>query len=265
MQIANPYGFIYITTNIINGKRYIGQRKFNNGWLNYLGSGKKIKLAIKKYGIKNFYRNIVAIAYTKNELDSLEKEFIQNYKAVESEDFYNISKGGDGGDNAGKLSRMYGKKLPVEVKNKISQTRILKGVAKSKNNPMYNIRICGKNHHNYGKHQSEISKQKQSITMKTKYKNGEIIPPFKGKHHSLDTKIKIGETRKEKGIAKGKNNPRAKQVICSTTGKVFDTMREACLYYGIKSFGNFSNNIKNNKPCGELNRVPLIWNVYVNN
>lgn len=31
MMIKEPYGFIYITVNMINGKRYIGQRKFSKG------------------------------------------------------------------------------------------------------------------------------------------------------------------------------------------------------------------------------------------
>ena len=30
VTIEEPYGFIYITTNIINGKRYVGQRIFKN-------------------------------------------------------------------------------------------------------------------------------------------------------------------------------------------------------------------------------------------
>ena len=45
--------YIYKTTNLINGKIYIGQsiRKFSKS---YLGSGVKILNAIKKYGKENF-------------------------------------------------------------------------------------------------------------------------------------------------------------------------------------------------------------------
>lgn len=38
---------IYLTTNKINGKKYIGRELHNNP--NYLGSGKTFKKAIKKY------------------------------------------------------------------------------------------------------------------------------------------------------------------------------------------------------------------------
>ena len=45
--IENPYGFIYITTNMCDGKRYLGQKKFDNEWQNYLGSGTVFKRAVK--------------------------------------------------------------------------------------------------------------------------------------------------------------------------------------------------------------------------
>lgn len=38
---------IYLTTNLLNGKIYIGQDSFNNP--EYLGSEKLIKYAIKNY------------------------------------------------------------------------------------------------------------------------------------------------------------------------------------------------------------------------
>lgn len=43
-------GFIYKTTNTINGKSYIGLCSSAKRFENYLGSGVLLKQAIKKYG-----------------------------------------------------------------------------------------------------------------------------------------------------------------------------------------------------------------------
>lgn len=97
MNLINPYGFIYITTNLINGKRYIGKKVFDGAsrWKSYLGSGTYLTKAIKKYGRENFIRDIVDIAYSEEELNEKEKMWIENYNAVESDDFYNQIEGGE--------------------------------------------------------------------------------------------------------------------------------------------------------------------------
>lgn len=94
------YGFIYITTNHINNKKYIGQRKYdkNDKWKDYLGSGIHIKRAIQKYGKENFSKEILEECESKEILDQKEKYWISYYNAVESMDFYNIANGGQGGD-----------------------------------------------------------------------------------------------------------------------------------------------------------------------
>jgi len=77
IEVLNPYGFIYITTNMINGKKYIGQRRFKNNWQDYLGSGVLLKEQLRKYGKENFTRKIIAITYSRKELNDLEVEFIK--------------------------------------------------------------------------------------------------------------------------------------------------------------------------------------------
>ena len=54
-----PLGFIYKTTNLVNGKIYVGKHEFSKDKrLNssYLGSGVALKRAIIKYGKENFNR-----------------------------------------------------------------------------------------------------------------------------------------------------------------------------------------------------------------
>lgn len=56
--------YIYMTTNLINGKKYIGQHK---GKVNdsYLGSGTTITKAIQKYGKENFKKDILCMCATR--------------------------------------------------------------------------------------------------------------------------------------------------------------------------------------------------------
>lgn len=94
----NKKAFLYITKNLINGKVYIGVRTFSNTSTDnkYLGSGKAIKKAIEKYGKENFSRNTLLIGSTKYCYE-VEREIV-NEDWCKSEDNYNISVGGWGGD-----------------------------------------------------------------------------------------------------------------------------------------------------------------------
>lgn len=96
------YGYIYLTTNLINNKKYIGQRKWNKIETirndKYIGSGKILKQAIKKYGKSNFIKEILFICNSKEELGKCEQLYILEYNAIEDYNFYNIHEGGYGGN-----------------------------------------------------------------------------------------------------------------------------------------------------------------------
>lgn len=94
------YGFIYKTTNNVNGKMYIGKRTYDKDgkWETYLGSGTLLKRALKKYGKDNFSRTILQECEDLSELNSSEKYWIDYYDATKNDMFYNISGGGDGGN-----------------------------------------------------------------------------------------------------------------------------------------------------------------------
>jgi group I intron endonuclease len=85
---------IYKTTNLINGKIYVGQDSKNDK--NYLGSGVILKKAIKKYGLESFKKEVIDIANTKEELDLKEIFWINKLNSTDKFIGYNLSNGGNG-------------------------------------------------------------------------------------------------------------------------------------------------------------------------
>jgi len=63
---------------------------------NYMGSGKAIKLAIKKYGKQNFKKTILCYFENKEEMFEVERIIIDE-KFILRPDTYNVKIGGEGG------------------------------------------------------------------------------------------------------------------------------------------------------------------------
>lgn len=88
------YGYIYLTTNLINGHKYIGQHVSEKLDKSYLGSGALMLKAIAHYGRPAFKVEILETAESKEELNQLEIKHIQLHDAVNRSDYYNIEAGG---------------------------------------------------------------------------------------------------------------------------------------------------------------------------
>jgi len=122
---------VYKTTNNVNGKYYIGAHKTNNIGDNYLGSGVALRRAIKKYGKKNFTKEIIGVFTEEHSMFEAEKKFVE--ESIRDRKCYNMRSGGKGGfdhiDNRGDKNPMRNPKIARKLGKKISEIR--------KNNPKF--------------------------------------------------------------------------------------------------------------------------------
>jgi hypothetical protein len=86
---------VYKTTNLKNGKYYIGTHGTKNPNDNYLGSGTYFLRSIKKYGSENFKKEILFEFNTQEEAWKKEYELTQIY--LKNPLCMNITSGGRGG------------------------------------------------------------------------------------------------------------------------------------------------------------------------
>jgi len=124
--------YIYITTNVVNGKSYIGQRKVPKAKTaltdGYLGSGTYLLKDIKKYGKSCFFKVILHECITQKEADFLEIQEITKRDATnDKKRYYNISKGGQysRSEEHSEITSEYMKKFYSSKKGKIAMKKAL--------------------------------------------------------------------------------------------------------------------------------------------
>lgn len=182
------YGYIYLTTNLVNGKMYVGKHKSSYFNPEYKGSGKRLWYAINKYGWDNFKTELLTECDSLDELNQCEIDEIKRRDAVLSEQYYNLNGGGEGWQASWQspdfvsmmLERMSGESNPakrLEVRERMKGPR---PQMKGENNPNYQ-----------GKSVTQKQRDKLSQYCKDHYqgegnpmygKRGELSPHY-GKVH----------------------------------------------------------------------------------
>lgn len=169
------YHFIYKTTNSINGKYYYGMHSTNNLNDGYIGSGKRLWCSIKKYGKENFKTDILEFLPNKVELKNKERELI-NEETLKDGLCMNLVYGGGGGfispDGVKK-----GRKKTDEI--------LFQRYGENFRSIIFN---------NFYNGLSDVDKE----ILNKKRKEGQIksgfdYKTFLGKHHTDESKRKIGE------------------------------------------------------------------------
>jgi group I intron endonuclease len=221
---------VYEIKNKINGKSYIGQYS-GNSFEKYFGSGKLIKLAIKKYGLENFTKIILEECSNKDELNIKEIFWIKNKQTTKFG--YNITEGGTGGDlsefisyddiwveKQRQLAKKYWENISVEERKRRSEMILgeknpmygKEGYWKNKKIPEHVVQKMTENRRDYNGNQNPNWKGGVSFVYcecgkKIGYGHthcnkcrprSEDKNPFFGKQHSEETKKKLSEGKKGK-------------------------------------------------------------------
>ena len=214
---------IYVITNRLNGKQYVGQtaRPLGDRINEHSKSEYPIGHAIRKHGIENFSVEILAEGKTLDELCMLERYFIARFNSNDPNFGYNLTEGGEhiAGWHHTEQTRA---NISAALKGRIfteAHKQHLREVNLGANNPMY------------GKHLTDEQKAKLSAAL-----SGANNPLY-GIPRSEEVKAKISATklangRSEEAIAKTKEACSI-PIVCVETGIVYSSITEAAKELGV--------------------------------
>lgn len=202
---ANDTMLVYQAYNTISGKFYVGKTtKTLEGRIRQHYNDTNIERmtyfhkALRKYPPETFQWVVLGTANTLGELNQLERHWISLLKEC-GHPLYNMRDGGDGGSRPGKDNHRYGKSVPANQRDKISNA--LKAYYATRPGPMTG-------------------------------RVGELSPQF-GKPRTDEEKRRISQSKKGKSRPDmiGAFNPSAVAIFCETTGEAFETATAAAEKY----------------------------------
>ena len=102
-------GFVYIITDLTNGKKYVGKKFFwkpktlpvtktrkrrvktrvESDWRDYYGSSKEVQQLVESNGKDKYKREILKLCLTKGECSYYEAKYQFDYDVLLSDEFYN--------------------------------------------------------------------------------------------------------------------------------------------------------------------------------
>lgn len=219
------YGYIYITTNLINNKKYIGKHRASEYDETYRGSGTTFLRALNKYGFDNFKTEVLCECDTLDELNKQEKSYIDAHNAVKNRNYYNLKDGGDGGGTPGTRYITNGTQCKLVRPDELDY-------------------YLSNGYHLGGPKQTDETKIKRANANRGKKHptaGAKISKAMRGKKISAETSAHLSEIRKG---CKPHNN---KSVLCIETNEVYSSLKEATLKNGYVSSGNLCSCLKCNR------------------
>ena len=166
---AKKYHYLYKTTNLVNGRYYFGMHSTNDLNDGYVGSGTLLRRAILKYGVENFEKEIIAFCSSRDELAEQEHELIESY--LGKQDCMNLKPGGRGGFCNESHAKKFHAAGGVATNRKRGQIHIHRLKTEPEYAEMWHRRLRESN-----------------------------TKPFLGKKHSEETKKRMSEAHKGRGV-----------------------------------------------------------------
>ena len=162
------YHYLYKTTNLINGKFYIGIHSTDDLNDGYVGSGKYLRNSINKYGNENFKCEILEFFENRKALVDKEKKIV-NEEFIKVPLCMNLRPGGEGGF--------------ISVENQFKRAQAGGIAMKKKTSAKRKHEIC-------------ILAGKKSLELKVGIHDKKNCYDWNGKNHSDETKLKMSEKAK---------------------------------------------------------------------
>lgn len=108
-MIGDYVGFVYVITDVSNGKKYVGKKLFRSktklpplkgktrkrtvikesDWKDYFGSSDEVKSLVEQKGPENFIREMLHLCNSKGEMSYLEAKEQFDREVLLSDDYYN--------------------------------------------------------------------------------------------------------------------------------------------------------------------------------